>query len=96
MECFSLSRADIPALIDHLGKFGEIVAPRGKGDVSFSFEIVQNSSDVVLDYTRTLLPLKKYFPVIAAGSSPGRFDIKAECGYNNMFWIISSCPFNIE
>jgi len=61
MECFSLLRADVPALIDHLGKFGEVVAPHGKGDVSYSFEVVQNSKDVVLDYNRTLLPLKKQF-----------------------------------
>jgi len=61
MECFSLLRADVPALIDHLGKFGEVVAPHGKGDVSYSFEVVRDSKEVVLDYNRTLLPLKKLF-----------------------------------
>ncbi len=61
MECFSLLRSDVPALIDHLGNYGEVVAPHGKGDVSYSFEVVQDSSQVALDYNRTLLPLKKMF-----------------------------------
>jgi formate hydrogenlyase subunit 6/NADH:ubiquinone oxidoreductase subunit I len=61
MECFSLLRTDIPALIDHLGGFGEVIAPHGKGDVSYSFEVVKDSREVVLDYNRTLLPLKKLF-----------------------------------
>ena len=61
MECFSLLRSDVPALIDHLRDFGEVIAPHGKGDVSYSFEVVRDSSDVVLDYNRTLLPLKKMF-----------------------------------
>ena len=61
MECFSLLRSDVPALIDHLSAFGEVVAPHGKGDVSYSFEVVRDSKEVVLDYNRTLLPLKKVF-----------------------------------
>ncbi len=61
MECFSLLRSDVPALIDHVGAYGEVVAPHGKGDVSYSFEVVRDSNDVVLDYNRTLLPLKKLF-----------------------------------
>jgi len=61
MECFSLLRSDIPALIDHLGGYGEVIAPHGKGDVSYSFEVVRDSKQVVLDYNRTLLPLKKMF-----------------------------------
>ena len=61
MECFSLLRSDVPALINHLGDFGEVIAPHGKGDVSYSFEVVGDSSKVVLDYNRTLLPLKKMF-----------------------------------
>ncbi|NQV15647.1 4Fe-4S dicluster domain-containing protein [bacterium] len=61
MECYSLLRTDVPDLIDHLGAYGEIVAPHSKGDVSYSFEVVQDSNKVVLDYDRTLLPLKKMF-----------------------------------
>ncbi len=61
MECFSLLRTDVPDLIDHLRAFGEVIAPHGKGDVSYSFETVQDSSKVALDYNRTLLPLKKIF-----------------------------------
>jgi len=61
MECFSLLRSDVPALIDHLRAYGEVVAPHGKGDVSYSFDVVRDSNEVVLDYNRTLLPLKKMF-----------------------------------
>ena len=61
MECFSLLRSDVPTLINHLGGFGEVIAPHGKGDVSYSFEVVRDSNDVVLNYNRTLLPLKKMF-----------------------------------
>ncbi len=65
MECFSLLRKDIPALIDHLGVFGQVIAPHRKGDASYSFETVTDSSKVVLDYNRTLLPLKKnFFPPV--------------------------------
>ncbi len=61
MECFSLLQNDVSALIDHLGAFGEVIAPHKKGDVSYSFETVRDSSEVILDYNRTLLPLKKSF-----------------------------------
>ncbi len=61
MECFSLLRTDVSALIDHLGGYGEVIAPHRKGDVSYSFETVKDSSQVILDYNRTLLPLKKSF-----------------------------------
>ncbi len=61
MECYSLLQTDVPALIDHLGAFGEVIAPHKKGDVSYTFKVVQDSNEVVLDYDRTLLPLKKSF-----------------------------------
>ncbi|MCF7807655.1 MAG: 4Fe-4S dicluster domain-containing protein [Candidatus Marinimicrobia bacterium] len=61
MECYSLKQSDVPALIDHLGAYGEVIAPHRKGDVSYSFEPVKDSEKVVLEYNRTLLPLKKCF-----------------------------------
>ena len=61
MECFSLQRTQIPTLIDHLGKYGEVVAPHRKGDLSYTYKTVQDVKDVVLEYNRTLLPLKKMF-----------------------------------
>ncbi|NQV30724.1 MAG: 4Fe-4S dicluster domain-containing protein [Candidatus Marinimicrobia bacterium] len=61
MEYFSLLRSDVPAFIDHLSAFGEVVAPHSKGEVSYSFEVVEDSSQVILNYNRTLLPLKKMF-----------------------------------
>lgn len=61
MECFSLQRTEVPALIDHLKGYGEVIAPHHKGDVSYTYKTVQESREVVLDYDRTLLPLKKMF-----------------------------------
>jgi len=61
MECFSVLRTEVPALIDQLGKFGEVIGPHRKGEVSYTFRTVKDSQDVVLDYNRTLLPLKKSF-----------------------------------
>lgn len=61
MECFALLRTDVQILIDHLKSLGSVIAPHCKGDVSYSFEVVHDSSKVVLDYNRTLLPLKKMF-----------------------------------
>jgi sulfhydrogenase subunit beta (sulfur reductase) len=38
-----------------------VVAPHKKGDVSFSYQVVKNAEDVVLQYPRTIQPLKKMF-----------------------------------
>lgn len=61
MQCYQLSAGDVPALVDHLGAYGDVYAPHQKGDVSYSYERVTDSTKVVLDYNRTLLPLKKFF-----------------------------------
>lgn len=61
MECFALQRTEVPALIDHLRGYGEVMAPHHKGDSSYTFRTVQDANDVVLNYNRTLLPLKKMF-----------------------------------
>lgn len=61
MQCYKLSAADVPELITHLGSYGKVHAPHHKGDVSYAFEPVCDAEKVVLDYPRTMLPLKKYF-----------------------------------
>ncbi|HER35005.1 MAG TPA: hydrogenase [Halothiobacillaceae bacterium] len=51
-------RLDVFAAV--LQQFGEVHAPVAKGD-KFVFERLERWSDAVLDYTRTILPPKKYF-----------------------------------
>ncbi len=40
---------------------GELIAAHKKGEQSYVFRTVQNADDVVLDYPRTIQPLKKFF-----------------------------------
>ncbi len=47
--------------IDYLKTKAEVIAPHKKGDHSFTFKEVRHSEDVVLNYPRTIQPLKKYF-----------------------------------
>lgn len=61
MQCYKLLAADVPVLIKHLGRSSKVFAPHRKGDVSFTFKEVDDPHEVVLDYNRTLLPLKKFF-----------------------------------
>jgi len=47
--------------IEYLMTQAELYAPHKKGEKSFSFKAVQNTHDVVLNYSRTIQPLKKFF-----------------------------------
>lgn len=47
--------------ITFLKQQATVVAPHKKGDVSYSFQVVDDVKDVVLDYPRTIQPLKKVF-----------------------------------
>ena len=47
--------------VEFLMTQAELIAPQKKGDASFSFEVVNSFKDVVYEYPRTILPLKKYF-----------------------------------
>lgn len=47
--------------IKFLMKKAEVIAPHKKGEASFSYEIVTDAQKVVLDYPRTIQPLKKFF-----------------------------------
>ena len=49
------------AFIDWLKNSYKVIAPHKKGDVSYSYQEVENAADVVLDYPRTIQPLKKAF-----------------------------------
>lgn len=54
-----IAARDMPAFIEHLMKTGTVVAPKAKGK-SHAFAAVENARDVVLDYTSTILPPKKF------------------------------------
>ena len=47
--------------LEYLSGKGIVFAPHKKGEVSYSFEKVDDVNEVVLDYPRTILPLKKFF-----------------------------------
>ena len=61
MKIIKLPRDNLPKFIDSLSIFGEIHAPVKTGDRSFAFARVNGLSDMELEYTRTILPPKKYF-----------------------------------
>jgi sulfhydrogenase subunit beta (sulfur reductase) len=47
--------------IKYLMKKATVIAPQAKGEASYVFDKVQDAEQVVLDYPRTIQPLKKYF-----------------------------------
>ncbi len=47
--------------INFLKEKATVISPHKKGDVSYSFQEVKNADDVVLEYPRTIQPLKKMF-----------------------------------
>ena len=54
-----VTTAAVPALLEHLMKQAPVLAPVAKGK-SHVFAQVERASDVVLDYTTTILPPKKF------------------------------------
>jgi len=64
MKIVKLSKDNIISFIEHLKSFGEVHAPQKKGKKSSSFQPVDDPSRVIVTeggYTRTILPIKKYF-----------------------------------
>ncbi|MDH4045622.1 MAG: 4Fe-4S dicluster domain-containing protein [Gemmatimonadota bacterium] len=60
MKTLTLPKARLDFLVSVLQQFGEIHGPVAQGD-RFVFRRLRRWSDARLDYTRTILPLKKYF-----------------------------------
>lgn len=56
-----LAKSDFSEFIKKLSQVQKLVAPVKKGEKAFSFEEVENSEDIELKYTPTILPPKKYF-----------------------------------
>ena len=61
MRMVILPKEKLLEFIGHLCSFGELHAPVKTGEKSYMFAPVADSSDIELSYTRTILPLKKYF-----------------------------------
>ena len=61
MKIVKLPKENLEQFITCLDAFGEIHAPVKRGDESFAFTPVRDLSEIALDCTRTILPLKKYF-----------------------------------
>jgi sulfhydrogenase subunit beta (sulfur reductase) len=61
LDRYFFDHATAEKFIDFLKTRAEVIAPHRKGENSFSFEKVTDSSEVVFDYPRTIQPLKKYF-----------------------------------
>ena len=61
MKIVTLPKENFTEFIEHLRAFGEIHAPTKKGEKSVVFAPVSDLSEIELNYTRTILPLKKYF-----------------------------------
>jgi len=61
MRIVKLPKENLAEFIGCLRSFGEIHAPVKRGKRSFVFAPVKDLSEIELNYTRTILPLKKYF-----------------------------------
>ncbi len=61
LKRYFFDEATTRQFIDFLKTKAEVFAPHKKGDASFSYEKVASANDVVLQYPRTIQPLKKFF-----------------------------------
>ena len=64
MKIVKLPKKNLSPFLDHLNSFGEVHAPQKKGKKSFAFQPVSDPGNVTLEgngYTRTILPITKYF-----------------------------------
>ena len=77
MKIVKLPKENLIKFIGGLNIFGEIHAPVRRDEKSFVFSAVKDLSEIELNYTRTILPLKKYFlkPIDTM------FNFSAEKGY---------------
>ncbi|HVX38558.1 MAG TPA: 4Fe-4S dicluster domain-containing protein [Gemmatimonadaceae bacterium] len=76
MKTTTLPKSALESFVSLLGRFGEVHAPVARAG-GFVFDRLTNWADARLDYTRTLLPPKKY--LLPPRESLFRFD--AESGY---------------
>lgn len=60
MKILKLPGENLNGFIETLRGFGQLLAPQRKGSNSFVFAPLKDISKIDLNYTRTILPLKKY------------------------------------
>ncbi len=60
-EKYLLTSKQIPDFISFLKTQGAVYAAQKKGEQSYSYQYVEDPANVVLDYPRTIQPLKKFF-----------------------------------
>jgi sulfhydrogenase subunit beta (sulfur reductase) len=61
MKRFFFDHPTTEKFLNFLITKGQLIAPHKKGENSFSYEIVNDISNIELEYPRTIQPLKKYF-----------------------------------
>ena len=61
LKHYFFNESDVRKFIDFLMMKAEVIAPHKKGDKSYSYEVTENAENVVLEYARTIQPLKKFF-----------------------------------
>jgi sulfhydrogenase subunit beta (sulfur reductase) len=60
-KCYYFDAETTDRFLGFLKDEATLIAPRKKGDASYSYEVVEDTGDVVFDYPRTIQPLKKSF-----------------------------------
>lgn len=77
MKIVKLPKENLAKFVSSLNSFGQIHAPVKRGEKSLAFGPVSDFAQIQLNYTRTILPLKKYFfkPIDTM------FNFSAEKGY---------------
>ncbi|MCF6268794.1 MAG: 4Fe-4S dicluster domain-containing protein [Melioribacteraceae bacterium] len=60
-NCYYFDKDVTQKFISFLMKKGDVIAPHKTGELSYKYEIVSDATEVVLNYSRTILPLKKAF-----------------------------------
>jgi len=55
-----LPKENFEEFFNSLRKWGKLYAPTKKGNI-YSFQHVENPPEIAFDYTRTMLPPKKFF-----------------------------------
>ncbi len=61
MKTVTIKKSDMQSFWDHMQGFGTVYAPVKRGEDSYAFEVTDDVSRVEFDYTRTILPPKKFF-----------------------------------
>jgi sulfhydrogenase subunit beta (sulfur reductase) len=61
MKCYYFDLGTVNDFLGFLKTKAQLFAPHKKGEASYVYKAVENTNDVVLEYNRTIQPLKKFF-----------------------------------